>query len=462
MFTNEQQQIIDTVVDSDEQLFKISSVAGSGKTHTLIGIANALKPTKGLYIAFNKSVADEAKLSFPPNIECKTIHALAYQYVIKGTKQTIEELSIDSIKTKHAPYVKREIINAMNTFFNSSELSLSYIDTLIKPELAKIAKKYIVDMVEYKKPATFGFIMKYFYLQLEAGNIDLNYDLVMVDEAGDLSEVTIEVFKLLKAPKKIMVGDPHQNIYAFMNTVNGFEVLKDVGITMELSQSFRVREDIARRIESFCQKYMDKNMHFRGVPIEDTTPKNRIYLSRTNSQLIQRMIQLHEDKIQYSTLRDPKEIFALPLALITISSGKPIYKTEFKYLERDYAEFTANENLQKIYKRFHAYLREVHGDDQNLITALRLLETHSYKTIFDTYNLAKGQPKKQQAIILATAHVSKGGTYDSVYIENDLNNTVQKIVDKGGPETEEDMIELNLYYVATTRCRLELLNANHL
>ena len=33
---------------------------------------------------------------------------------------------------------------------------------------------------------------------------------------------------------------------------------------------------------------------------------------------------------------------------------------------------------------------------------------------------------------------------------------------RGGPENEEDMIELNLYYVACSRCRLELLNANHL
>lgn len=461
MYTEEQTQIINTVVDSDEPLYKISSVAGSGKTHTLIGIANALKPTKGLYIAFNKSVADEAKLSFPSSIECKTIHALAYQYVIKGTKQTIEELSIDSIKTKHAPYTKRQIIDAMNTFFNSSELSLSFIDTLLKKDLAAIAKKHIVDMVEYKRPATFGFIMKYFYLQLQSGSLDINYDLVMVDEAGDLSEVTIEIFKLLKAPKKIMVGDPHQNIYAFMNTVNGFEVLKNVGIQMELSQSFRVRDDIARRIEGFCQRYMDKDMHFKGVPIEQTKIKNRIYLSRTNSQLIARMIQLHEDKIQYSTLRDPKEIFALPLALITISTGKPIYKQEYKYLERDYEKFMSNEDLRRIYQKFHAYLREIHGDDPNIISALRLLEQHSYNKIFETYNLAKGQPKKQQAIILATAHVSKGGTYDSVYIENDLNNIVQKIIDKGGPEGEEDITELNLYYVAMSRCRVELLNCNH-
>jgi superfamily I DNA/RNA helicase len=462
VFTDEQQTIIDTIVKSNETLFKVSSVAGSGKTHTLRGVANALQPKKGLYIAFNKSVATEAKMNFPSFIECKTIHALAYQYVIAGTSQTIEELSIDSIKTKHKPYVKRQIIEAMNTFFNSAELSLSFIDELLSAPHAKIAKQYIEDMIDHKKPATFGFIMKYFYLQLHAGNIEVEYDLVMVDEAGDLSEVTVEIFKLIKAPKKVMVGDPHQNIYAFINTVNGFEVLKDEGISLELSQSFRVRADIAKRIEGFCQKYMNKDMHFRGIEIDESEIKNRMFISRTNSQLINRMIALHTDEIQYSTLREPKDIFALPLALISVSTGKQVYRNEFKYLERDYTKFMSDAALRDRYGKFHSYLRELHGDDQNLVTALRLLETHSYKTIFETYNLAKSQPKKAQAITLATAHVSKGSTYDSVYIENDLNNVIDKIIEKGGPENEDDMIELNLYYVACSRCRLELLNANHL
>jgi len=348
----------------------------------------------------------------------------------------------------------------MNAFFNSSSLSLSFIDDYLPKSEAKIAKDYIMKMVDKEMPATFGFIIKYFYLQLHSGNIEVDFDVVMLDEAGDLSEVTLEIFKLLDAKRKIMVGDPHQNIYAFINTVNGFEKLKDEGIELELSQSFRVRDDIARRIEGFCQKYMNRNMHFKGIPIPDETTKNRVYLSRTNSQLINRMIQLHNDKIQYTTLRDPKEIFALPLALITIATGKSVYRQEFKYLERDYQTFVSNPVLGQHYGRFHAYLRDIHGDDQNLITALRLLEMHSYKTIFDTYTLAKNQPKKKQNIILATAHTSKGGTYDSVYIENDLNNIVSKIVENGGPSNNDEMIEMNLYYVACSRCRLELLNAN--
>ena len=467
-YTQQQQAIIDLVaadlpVNKETELYKVSSVAGSGKTHTLIGIAKAVNPTKGLYIAFNKSVATEAKLKFGKNIDCKTIHALAYQYVIAGTKQKIEEFSIDSIPTKIRPEKKRQIIRAMNDFFNSSELSLSFLDNKLTPKLAEIAKSHIANMVEGTVPATFGFIMKFFYLQLESKAIKIEYDLVMLDEAGDLSEVTIEIFKLLKSPKKVLVGDPFQNIYAFMNTVNGFKIFEDVGHTLTLSQSFRVREDIARGIEKFCQSNLDKKMEFKGVPIEDTDVKSRVFLSRTNGQLINRMIELHDKRLPYKTLREPKDIFALPLALISISSGKPVYRTEFKYLERDYSYFNNHEDIKLQYDhKFHKYLRDIHGDDENLISAIRLLETHSYSKIFETYSLAKNQPKKGVDITLSTAHTSKGGTYDSVYIENDLNNTVKKIIEQGGPETTDEMIELNLYYVAVSRTRIELINAHYI
>ena len=442
-------------------LYKVSAVAGSGKTHTLGGIASAVNPKKGLYIAFNKSVADEARLKFPRNIECKTIHSLAYKHVISGTKQGIEELSIDSIKTNHKPHQKRSIIYGINTFLQSAELSLSYIDTIIEAPLAAIAKDYITKMVEQEIPASFNFIIKYFYLQLHSGAIEVDYDMILLDEAGDLSEVTIEIFKLLKAPRKVLVGDPHQNIYAFMNTVNGFEIFKDEGISLTLSQSFRVKDTIARDIQEFCHNYLSRSMDFKGIPIEDTTVKTRAFISRTNSGLIARMIELNRRGLKYSTLREPKDIFALPLALISVQTGRSPFRQEYKYLERDRNEFLADDSLRLRFQgKFHAYLREIHGDDENLISALRLLEQHSYATIFETYNLAKSQPKKRQDIILSTAHTSKGSTFDSVYIENDMNNLIQRIIEAGGPETEDQMIEFNLAYVAVTRCRIELLNAH--
>jgi hypothetical protein len=34
---------------------------------------------RGLYLAFNKSIAQDAQKTFPPNFQCSTVHSLAYR-----------------------------------------------------------------------------------------------------------------------------------------------------------------------------------------------------------------------------------------------------------------------------------------------------------------------------------------------------------------------------------------------
>lgn len=461
MFTVEQQKVIDVCVDPANSLIKVPSVAGSGKTHTLKGIAKALKVDKALYTAFNAAVIEEAKLTFPQYVECRTLHSLAYQAVAKPHKYKVETFTIEQIKEDLQPYVKRRIINEMNNFFNSAEISMSYFDTRLTKQESVIAKKYIEAMIDGEVPVTFGFLIKYLYLQMKEGVITLDYDLVMLDEAGDLSEITIEIFKLINAPKKVMVGDQYQNIYTFMNTVNGFRKLKDHGITCRLSRSFRVCQDIAVGIEYFCKNWLDKEMEFKGIEIIDRTIKQKAYISRTNSNMIKRMMDLHKSQIPYTLLRSPDDIFDLPLALIAVSSGKEPSKREHAFLVKDKQDFDKIKiKFPKL--SFHAYLKELHSDDVNLVTALRLLETNSYKEIYECFKTAKDQPKKRQPIIVTTAHVSKGQTYDSVFIEEDLNLIVRKTKNKGSELSEDDMAEFNLYYVACTRARVELINATEL
>ncbi len=469
MFTKEQELVIERAEVSPHQLIKIASVAGSGKTHTLKGIAQRLKPKKGLYTAFNAAVVEEGRFAFPKEIECKTLNALAYHYIVKPHGYKLKNMEIEDIREKIKPYEKRMVIKAMEDFFKSSVLELSFIDTLVPKPYSTIAKKYINEMVEGTFPVTFGFTVKYLYLQLKDGSVKIDYDLIMLDEAGDLSEVTIEIFKLMNAKKKIMAGDEFQNIYQFLNTVNGFRVLKDEGELLTLSKSFRVSEEIAVDIQTFCRKYLNKDMKFEGVHIEDKTIKSRAFISRTNSSLISRMMDLHRDKLSYTTLRTPEEIFSLPLAIMAVSSGRPLDpKSAYKFLETDKKTFdklVAEDLLrekEKGYKKqastFHKYLKEHHMDDVSLMTAVRLLETNSYSEIMDCYQKAKAQPKTKQPVIIATAHVCKGQTYDAVFIEEDLNSTVKKIK-KNGVNSQEDLTELNLYYVACTRCRIELTNA---
>lgn len=81
VLTDEQKRIVDLSKSMDKnEILAIQACAGSGKTSTLEEIALANPKQRFLYLAFNKSIAAEAREKFPENVEAKTIHALAFNY----------------------------------------------------------------------------------------------------------------------------------------------------------------------------------------------------------------------------------------------------------------------------------------------------------------------------------------------------------------------------------------------
>ena len=77
--TDEQITAIDQAKRGES--FKIMAYAGSGKTTTLRLISDQLQGKKGLYLAFNKAIADDAKSKFNNGVDCRTFHSLAYRHV---------------------------------------------------------------------------------------------------------------------------------------------------------------------------------------------------------------------------------------------------------------------------------------------------------------------------------------------------------------------------------------------
>ena len=74
--TQEQLDIIEFAKSGNDLI--IQAYAGSSKTFTLKSIAEELPEKKILYIAFNKSIVEEATKKMPSNVVVKTIHAVAY------------------------------------------------------------------------------------------------------------------------------------------------------------------------------------------------------------------------------------------------------------------------------------------------------------------------------------------------------------------------------------------------
>jgi len=54
----------------------------TGKTTTAVAFAQARPDERMLYMAFNASIAAEARTRFPKWVECRTMHSLAYQAIV--------------------------------------------------------------------------------------------------------------------------------------------------------------------------------------------------------------------------------------------------------------------------------------------------------------------------------------------------------------------------------------------
>src|SRR3989442_1656407 len=75
----EEQQAAREVFASGRDLALVAG-AGTGKTSTLI-LMGASSRKRGLYVAFNRVIADDARGRFGPNVECRTAHSLAFKAV---------------------------------------------------------------------------------------------------------------------------------------------------------------------------------------------------------------------------------------------------------------------------------------------------------------------------------------------------------------------------------------------
>jgi ABC-type multidrug transport system ATPase subunit len=74
--TEEQQRAVELF--GDGKSLKINVFAGAGKTTTLKMIAD-YSDRSGLYLAFNKSIANDAAQRFPKTVACQTTHSLAFR-----------------------------------------------------------------------------------------------------------------------------------------------------------------------------------------------------------------------------------------------------------------------------------------------------------------------------------------------------------------------------------------------
>jgi len=472
--TMEQKFAIELFQKEDTKLLLIDACAGSGKSFTLLEIAVLDYIKSGRCIVYNKSVADQNVIDFPSStFTSSTIHSMAYQHTVVDFGLKVGYFNPRDIKERIGFENKLEVVKTLRSFCLSKHLTVSeYATEVDTPELiVKLVESYLKKMKSGEIQSTPDFYMKYFHMLLANNIIKLNeIDVLMLDEAQDSFATTIEIFKLIPAKKKIAVGDRRQALYSFNDCVNGFNILSsEPGVAYaSINKSFRLNIDDAKLIKEFMSYHLnDIDYKFEGNVHEDTQIKSRAFLTKTNSALIGKMIELMESNTGFNMLRTPSSIFELPLILINLKRNGFIKNPEWRHIQDNVDYWYANRSLHHEFSTPLKYVASVNNKDIGIKTAINIIIKHSPKKVMDAFTYAKKHHRLKEKFewTLSTVFTSKGFTFDYVELSDDINIAFGRARDhyrmnKISFESFNDI--LFQYYVVCTRHKYKLVNAIHL
>lgn len=453
--TDEQQAIIDACGTGKNLV--IEAGAGAGKTATMKLAAENL-PGTGLYAAFNKAIADEAKSKFPQNTTARTIHSLAFASVgkhfkhrLNGPRQSskdvalklglLEPLKLGKDFTLQPGQQARLAIDAVERFCNSddSELRPKHVPKLNGLEEGQTAalREFVEPFAreiweDLKKPDgtrfkfTHGCYLKIFAL----GRPTLPYDFILLDEAQDTNPVTAGLILSQTQAQLLAVGDPAQAIYEWRGAVNAMETWP-ADQRLRLSRSFRFGQQIADEGNKWL--YMlstDMRISGTGTSTVGALAHADAVLCRTNGGAVGEVLSAQRQNRRVALVGGGQQIKQLAQACDDLKYGKGTSHPElvaFKSWE-DVREYVSNDSTGSDLKAF-----------------VRLIDTFGTGLVIAAMDQLADE--RRADVTVSTAHKGKGREWPRVRIGNDFTEPL----DEEGNPLPVPKEEARLAYVAVTR-----------
>ncbi|XP_061770223.1 F-box DNA helicase 1 isoform X2 [Nerophis ophidion] len=499
--TSEQLQILSHHIQK-EHTVKIVAFAGTGKTTTLMKYAEQRPHLRFLYVAFNKSVAREASQRFPKNVDCKTVHSLAYRETGRMYQKklafNLDAFSINGVLPEgRGGFAKSKVIaTTLNNFMASTDetltvahvpamhVSLRGLARLICQEEKELyvqdAQRIWTKMKDVKETEKRGYHMihdgylKLWQLKCSATCLSDRYDVLLLDEAQDCTPTIMDVLLKQKCAKMV-VGDPHQQIYTFRGAVNALTTQHTH--IYYLTQSFRFGAEIAyvsATILKVCKNVQKILVGGRqeggvfdqkaaqaaqGIASGKTPGKGKTaILSRCNLTMFSEAVRLTEVNTECSVhfvggvdnmgLTKIKDIWYL-------MKGKGNRELIKDHLVWCFSRIK-KENPFEALKNY-----AVHTEDRDLESKLSIVEKYGCRIPELLARLKKhSEPNAKNAdFILGTVHKTKGLEFDTVMVMEDF-------VEVPGSSHYRNHFnfffgkipsdEWNLLYVAVTRAKRTL------
>jgi len=459
--TAEQVRALDLFLTGES--LKINAFAGTGKTTTLEYLANNSQ-ARGIYLAFNRSIADNAAGRFPANVRCQTTHALAYRStpsIYKNNKSkmshdlnpnavavilNLEDLVVSSHFSLGARSRGALIRQTLKHFQHSDSLDVSInhvprwgkLAALSKTELemliadaTRLARTLWERMLDPSDRAPLGH--DGYFKRWSLNDPEIPGTFILMDEAQDTNPAMLAALRNQDA-QVVYVGDRYQQIYEWRGAVNAMERVTTKH-ECSLTQSFRFGNAIADAA-SILLRSLGERQRLTGtpnIPSKLGCGQPNAILCRTNAAVIDYVIQAFAAEITPHVLGGTTEALRLLDGVARLKVGQPT----------DVPEFFGFQNWQEVVQFSES------EEGQHLRTFVRLVDRHGENRL-RTYLTQVEQAEDVASLVISTAHKAKGREWDNVCVVDDFTVVTK---DDEGQEIGFDEEELRLLYVALTRGR---------
>ena len=460
-------------IDQQQQAHAIvEAVAGSGKTTTLV---KALEQTKhsAIFLAFNKSIAEELKRRVPRHVQARTFHSLCYKPVLTAVgARDVNSAKLLQIAKLEIPMTELGMYGA----FARKLVGLARSDGLgcLKPatEEAFMALVEQHDLTLEHEAATIEKGVKWAQKLLEASNESRDVDFddllyfavlkgialpkfrwVFVDEAQDTNAIQRAILKkiLAEGGRLVAVGDPAQAIYGFRGAdSNALDLIAE-----EFSPCLRLPLSVTYRcptsVVALAKAYVPAIEAREGAPVglvERLEEKWKLtdlgsadlVVCRTTKPLIDLGYRLMLAKIPVRILG--KDLGEGLIALIKRCDGGKGLNEFLAALER----WEVRESEKAFAKGNEALAEAIHDKAGALQVLAGALPEESRSTEGLCEVIRKLFTDQNSRVTLSTIHKAKGLERETVWW---LNSSQQP--SRWAKKPWQQAQEKNLMYVAITR-----------
>lgn len=447
----------------------IEAGAGTGKTSTLRMLAHAATGRRGTYIAFNRAIADHARATFGPWVNCATAHSLAYRALgnrfshrLNGpripARETARMLHITrTLKTPGGrlltPAKQARIVADTLTRFCYSDATqvepwhvprITGLDdhdtiTLLRQTILPYARRMWDDVTSPDGQMRFAHD-HYLKLWQLSGPV-LPADYVLLDEGQDTNPVVAAIFTAQTHAQRVIVGDRAQAIYGWRGARDAMTNFP-ADARLRLSRSFRFGPAIAAEANKWLT-LVHTGLRLTGHdPITSTigpVDQPAAILCRGNAECIAQVMYALADgkQVALAGRNAAADIRRLAQAAITLKAGKGT----------DHPELFAF----KTWGELQEYV-ENDSEGSDLKAFVKLVDTHGPDKLIDV--LDQLVPEDTADVTVSTVHRAKGLEWDTVLIADDFTEPRPAPGDDDSGTVPDETAMLA--YVAVTRARHHL------